>query len=71
MGVNFASNKYDPSKDFSWATPEYGSYGYAELIDLYTTGNYYVDITIDDYKNIIVLFGMRLIAKLKRVFGIA
>ena len=50
VGVNFASNKYDPSKDFSWATPEYGSYGYAELIDLYTTGNYYVDITIDDYK---------------------
>ncbi len=50
VGVNFASNKYDPSKDFNWATPKYGSYGYAELIDLYSTGNYYTDITIDEYK---------------------
>lgn len=22
VGVNFASKKYDPAKDFSWATPE-------------------------------------------------
>ncbi|MCS2304237.1 hypothetical protein NXX23_21045 [Bacteroides ovatus] len=27
-------------------TPEYKNYGYAELIDLYATGNYYTDITI-------------------------
>ena len=50
MGVNFASKKYDPAKDFSWATPEYKNYGYAELIDLYATGNYYTDITIEEYK---------------------
>lgn len=25
-------------------------YGYAELIDLYVTGNYYADITIEEYK---------------------
>ena len=48
VGVNFASNTYDPSKDFDWATPEYKNLGYAELIDLYTTGNYYTDITIED-----------------------
>ena len=50
VGVNFASKKYDPAKDFSWATPEYKNYGYAELIDLYATGNYYTDITIEEYK---------------------
>ena len=48
VGVNFASNQYDPSKDFDWATPEYKNYGYAELIDLYATGNYYTDITIEE-----------------------
>ncbi len=48
VGVNFASKDYDPSKDFDWATPEYKDLGYAELIDLYTTGNYYTDITIEE-----------------------
>ncbi|MCS2194165.1 hypothetical protein NXW20_00200 [Bacteroides faecis] len=48
VGVNFAGNQYDPSKDFDWATPEYKNYGYAELIDLYATGNYYTDITIEE-----------------------
>ncbi|MDE5594486.1 MAG: family 10 glycosylhydrolase, partial [Muribaculaceae bacterium] len=51
VGVNFASNTYDPSKDFDWATPEYKNLGYAELIDLYTTGNYYTDITIEESRN--------------------
>lgn len=50
VGVNFASNTYDPSKNYSWATPEYKNFGYAELLDLYTTGNYYTNISIDDYK---------------------
>lgn len=50
VGVNFASKEYDPGKDFSWATPEYKNYGYAELIDLYATGNYYTDITIEEYR---------------------
>lgn len=48
VGVNFASNQYDPNKDFDWASPAYKNYGYAELIDLYTTGNYYTDITISE-----------------------
>ena len=50
VGVNFASKSYDPSKDFDWATADYQKYGYAELMDLYATGNYYTDISIDDYK---------------------
>lgn len=48
--IFFASKEYDPGKDFSWATPEYKNYGYAELIDLYATGNYYTDITIEEYR---------------------
>ena len=49
VGVNFASKDYDPAQDFDWATPDYKNYGYAELIDLYATGNYYTDITLKDY----------------------
>lgn len=50
VGVNFASKDYDPSEEFEWATPDYKNYGYAELIDLYTTGNYYTNVTIADYE---------------------
>lgn len=49
VGVNFASNKYDPSKDFDWATPAYKNFAYGDLLDFYMTGNYYTDITIDEY----------------------
>lgn len=49
VGVNFASKKYDPSQDFDWATPDYKNYGFAELLDFYTNGNYYWNVTIDDY----------------------
>ncbi len=50
VGVNFVSKKYDPSKDFDWATSNYMKYGYVELIDLYATGNYYTDIFLEEYK---------------------
>ncbi|HEX3008554.1 MAG TPA: alpha amylase family protein [Bacteroidales bacterium] len=42
MGVNWASKKYDPSANgfSSWATPSYKNTGYAELIDMFMTGNY-------------------------------
>lgn len=50
VGVNFASKSYDPAKDFQWASPEYKKYGYAELIDLFAVGNYYTDISLDEYK---------------------
>lgn len=49
VGVNFASKNYDPSKDFEWATPEYKNYAYAELLDFYTNGNYYRNVTIEDH----------------------
>ena len=48
VGVNFASNTYDPCKDYDWATKDYRKTGYMELLDLYTTGNYYTDITLAD-----------------------
>lgn len=50
VGVNWASQDYDPSSDFDWATPEYHNYGYAELLDLYTNGNYYPLVTLDEYR---------------------
>ncbi|MFV0592132.1 MAG: alpha amylase family protein [Draconibacterium sp.] len=49
VGVNWASNQYDVSKDFAWATPEYKNYGYAEVLDLFTVGNYYTNVTMDEY----------------------
>lgn len=48
VGVNWASNQYDPSVDFDWATPEYRNTGYAELLDIYMTGLYYSYITKSD-----------------------
>lgn len=41
VGVNWASQEFDPSQMFDWATPEYKNSGYAELLDLYMTGLYY------------------------------
>jgi len=49
VGVNFASKDYDPAANFEWASPDYKETGYAELLDLYTTGNYYVDVTKQEY----------------------
>lgn len=50
VGVNFASKNYDPSTDYDWASPTYKEQGYAELLDLFTVGNYYTTITIDEYQ---------------------
>jgi len=44
VGVNFASKSYDPSADFDWASPTYKNNGYAEALDLFTTGNYYFEV---------------------------
>lgn len=49
VGVNWADKQHDPSKEYNWATPEYKNYAYAGLLDLYTTGNYYVDVTKEEY----------------------
>ena len=48
VGVNWAGKDYDASQDFDWATPEYKNYALNELFDLYTNGNYYVDVTLDE-----------------------
>jgi Uncharacterized protein conserved in bacteria len=50
VGVNWASKNFDPSKNFDWATPNYKNYGYAELLDFYTNGNYYWNVTLDEYR---------------------
>lgn len=50
VGANWASKDYDPSLDFEWATPRYKDYAYAELLDLYTNGNYYWNVTLDEYR---------------------
>lgn len=50
VGVNFASKNYDPSADYDWASANYKNYGYAELLDLYTVGNYYTTMTIEEYQ---------------------
>lgn len=48
VGVNWASNKFDVAKEYNWATPKYQQYGYAELLDLYTTGCYYYEVTKEE-----------------------
>jgi uncharacterized lipoprotein YddW (UPF0748 family) len=46
VGVNWASNKYNVQKDYpSWATKKYQQYGYAELLDLYSSGCYFYEVT--------------------------
>jgi len=39
-GVNWASPKYDTSSNYSWATPEYKNYGYADHLDFMLVGAY-------------------------------
>lgn len=46
VGVNWASNKYDPSANgYNWATGTYKNTGYAELLDMFMTGNYTPTLT--------------------------
>ncbi|WP_295938942.1 alpha amylase family protein [uncultured Alistipes sp.] len=45
VGVNWASEKFDPVQYFDWATPEYKDTGYAEQLDIYMTGLYYTLVT--------------------------
>ena len=48
VGANWASQQYDPSVDYGWATADYKKYGYAELLDLFTVGCYFTEISIED-----------------------
>lgn len=45
VGVNWASQKYNPADEFEWASENYYKTGYAELLDVYMTGLYYTPIT--------------------------
>lgn len=53
VGVNWASEDYDPFQDFQvrftdWASPGYGATGYAEELDILMTGNYFTQIMLAD-----------------------
>lgn len=48
VGVNWASSKYDPSKEYEWATPGYRGTGYAETLDYLCPGLYYPELSIAD-----------------------
>jgi uncharacterized lipoprotein YddW (UPF0748 family) len=49
-GVNWASKTYDPSTVYTWATPEYKNYGYAEELDFILTGCYSSSVSeVDNY----------------------
>jgi len=48
LGVNWASKNYDPSTEYDWATETYKYQGYAELLDLYTTGCYFFEVTKEE-----------------------
>ncbi len=48
VGVNWASSKYDPSREYEWATPGYRGTGYAESLDFLCPGLYYPELTVAD-----------------------
>ncbi|WP_198652116.1 alpha amylase family protein [Chitinophaga deserti] len=39
-GQNWASNTYDPSTEYSWASPEYKQTGFAGQLDVFMNGTY-------------------------------
>ncbi len=45
MGVNWASDTYNPAKDYNWADPTYYLTGYAGLLDNIFVGTYFYDVT--------------------------
>ncbi len=48
VGVNWASKNYDPHLDYDWATDTYKNFGYAELLDLFVSGNYFFEVTKEE-----------------------
>lgn len=40
VGVNWASPNYETSRNYTWATPDYKNYGYADLMDHMLIGAY-------------------------------
>ena len=52
VGVNWASKDYDPAENFEWATKDYKNTGYAEVLDIFLTGNYFYEVRKEEAKNI-------------------
>ncbi|AFD07737.1 alpha amylase family protein [Solitalea canadensis] len=52
VGVNWASKEINAKDYFDQATPEYNKFGYAEALDLYTSGCYYYEVDKSESKHI-------------------
>ncbi len=52
VGVNYASRQYDPSEEYEWANEDYHQYGFAGLLDLFTTGNYFYEVTEEEVETL-------------------
>ena len=59
LGVNWASEKYDPSERYDWASKTYYKTGYADLLDIYMTGLYYTLVTKDEVDHARGVVGQR------------
>lgn len=51
VGANWASDTFDPSLHYDWASPGYKNYGYAGLLDIYTTGCYFFEVTMQEVES--------------------
>lgn len=51
LGVNWASQTYDASAEYDWATKGYSKTGYAELLDFLMTGNYFYEVKIEELRD--------------------
>lgn len=59
VGVNWASEEFNPADHFAWATPEYQKTGYADLLDVYMTGLYYTLVKKTEVDNALGVVGQR------------
>ena len=51
LGVNWASQKYQPVRDYEWASPDYQRTGYAELLDGLFSGCYFYHVDPQELKS--------------------
>jgi len=52
VGVNWASRNYEASREYDWASAGYKNFGYAEMLDLFTTGNYFYEVTKEEVEKL-------------------
>jgi uncharacterized lipoprotein YddW (UPF0748 family) len=48
LGVNWASPKYRPEKDYKWASKYYYKTGYAPILDFLCVGTYFYEVNINE-----------------------